>query len=374
MYRLLSKIYKEIRPWIIASCTFLFWCVPVLSVRFSSEILGGAFLCIAICRILDTDKKKIWNHLIIGSLMGLSFITRFQMGLCILGIFIWALTMNRYSFKICSVWIIGIFFSLIILLLCDFHVYDEWVFTPWSYFKSNLIEGVSSDFGVKPFYHYFHQLVLKLSPPIGLALILCLFISLFKRKFHLFNVVIWSLLVTHMVIPHKELRFIYPLIFLSPWLILEAYIFIRKWKYARLILIPIAVVNLFIIIPALAAPAGEGQIRMIRLLEEKNENKNKPLILNFTPKNNPLDPLGGLYANFYIESPVEYKEVDLLNDMGYKDKIFPGEFFVLSEKDFERLNAENWNVIDYNLQPWLHPFYRIYRGRKFRLLLLISPK
>ena len=119
-----------------------------------------------------------------------------------------------------SIWLIfcGNFFILIFSLLIavcigvisDIWFYGEWVFTPWNYLYFNLVLGKASEFGTNPWWYYFYLFFIKVIPPISILLLLFFIMGAIRNKYSVLLWIIVPFFVIHMLIGHKEMRFLFP--------------------------------------------------------------------------------------------------------------------------------------------------------------------
>lgn len=185
----------------------LIWFIPFINARTSSENFSLIFFFIGLDLFLRDGKKFLS-----GVFLGLSFISRFQMGLFILPLFLHRLV---YKKRWEGLVILGVLVSIGLGTLIDFWGYGEWVFTPWRYFLVNLVEGKSATFGVSPWWFYFSEIFIKSDGVVAIILILATFsgwIKDYKNPLSFMGIFYFSV---HLILPHKELRFLTPLFFLS---------------------------------------------------------------------------------------------------------------------------------------------------------------
>jgi phosphatidylinositol glycan class B len=84
--------------------------------------------------------------------------------------------------------------------------YQEWVFVPWTFIKTNIFQSIAIFYGAHPFHWYLSQ---------GLPLMLLTFLPLTLLGFSsstaaLKHIVIWVVCV-YSLLSHKEFRFLYPI-------------------------------------------------------------------------------------------------------------------------------------------------------------------
>ncbi|HZV70375.1 MAG TPA: hypothetical protein VFG10_12555 [Saprospiraceae bacterium] len=197
-------------------CFFL-WFIPAISVRFSSENYGGLTFLLALYSILngldDTRKKKIINLVFGGLLLGFSFYFRFQMAFAILGLGIWLIFMKKLKWFDLGLIIFSGIISVFISTIVDYFFYEKWLCTPWNYFKENIIADRASDFGVSPWWNYFKLFFETAFPPMSVVLLIFFFIGLFKKSKHVLTWCIIPFIIGHMMVGHKEMRFMFPMVF-----------------------------------------------------------------------------------------------------------------------------------------------------------------
>ena len=197
------------------------WFQPLVQFRFTSENLGGLLLAAAIPFVvrLVAEEDSRNQSMAAGLLLGLSFVFRFQMAFAIVGLLAWVVLKSRGGWRPAA----GLCMSMAVVVaaatLVDRWFYGQWVFTPWNYFRVNLLEGVASTFGTEPWYWYLAGLPLWMAPPLGVVLTLAFLVPLFRRPT---NVWVWpaaAFFLGHTIIGHKELRFLLPLIYVAPVLL-----------------------------------------------------------------------------------------------------------------------------------------------------------
>ncbi|MEK6626726.1 MAG: hypothetical protein AABY86_17290 [Bdellovibrionota bacterium] len=179
----------------------------------------------------------------------MSFLCRFQMGIPILAGNLWKLIRERKWKES----ILHSTFLIIVILLgvvVDRWGYGEWTFTPFAYLKYNIFESRASEFGTSPFWFYFYAPIVKGGPPLALLLGLGSVLYWKQNIKGFWSIVSLSFLLIHLVIPHKELRFLTFLYILAPYFLSQAVIGTGRgqrvlWKLAILTNIIISFKTLF---------------------------------------------------------------------------------------------------------------------------------
>ena len=191
------------------------WFAPLFMFRFTSENLAGLAL-VAALPLLEARTRNRTSEWWVGGLLGLSFVFRFQMAFSIVALLLWVTIYRPRGLRDAAR--IGAVAAIVVgaSSLVDAWFYGEWVFTPWLYVRANLLEGMASSFGTSPVYSYFIGAPLLMAPPLSLVLLVLVGAGL---AFHRQSVWTWAFaafLVGHMLIPHKEVRFLLPLLYLVP--------------------------------------------------------------------------------------------------------------------------------------------------------------
>ena len=203
-----------------------FWYMPYLGVRFSSETWSAILLLIVVW--LSSKKERFQKHaLTIGLLVGFSFFIRFQMAFAFAGWVLWLLLVLKpgKSFWKCT---LGVIIAAVVCTLSDTWFYGEFVISPWQYFKFNILYDVASSFGVSPWYWYFTAFIDYQGRVAGfISAIIIIYFVIKNPK----NQMVWLMVpfvFFHCIVPHKELRFLFPLAFFIPFIIAQAVT--NQWK------------------------------------------------------------------------------------------------------------------------------------------------
>ncbi|GAA4450985.1 hypothetical protein [Rurimicrobium arvi] len=201
----------------------LLWFLPYLDVRFSSENMAGiAFVsALLVLPVLSEDRPvdaPLRKWVITGLLLAFSFFFRFQMAFAIIGLLVWILLKGRPLKRAIAGLCLGALLGIGINLFADYSFYGHWVLTPYNYFHANIVQDAASDYGVNPWYDYVLMFIGTAAPPLSIVL-LCLFATgMVKNFFKPMVFVMIPFLLGHMSVPHKELRFLFPV--LLPFLII----------------------------------------------------------------------------------------------------------------------------------------------------------
>ena len=199
-----------------------FWFMPYLHVRFSSENWSSIFFWFAFYLMMKNSTNKLTSLILSGISLALAFQFRFQIGFCILGLFLWIWIVNN-KFRIKKNIIIPASLMVLFIILITYYVdawfYGERVLPAFRYFDINIIQEKAKEFGDDHFFVYFFYGAEGFILPFG---IITLLIILSFFYFHKKHPICWALLpfiVAHLLLSHKEIRFMFPIINALPIII-----------------------------------------------------------------------------------------------------------------------------------------------------------
>ncbi len=217
---------------IILYLSTVLWFLPYIHARFSSENWSAIFFFAGLSLLMlmlkpANDLLKIKNSflslLFCGILIGLSFVVRVQSGFMILGLGLWLLIYRKLTIRDLSVLFTGIALSFFTGVLTDRWLYGKWVFTAFNYFHVNIIIGKASDWGTSPWWDYFVTIVENNIPPFGILILAGIFIFFFRFYKHPLTWISVPFLLAHIINPHKEIRFLFPLVNALPVIAVTAF-------------------------------------------------------------------------------------------------------------------------------------------------------
>jgi len=192
----------------------LFGFLPYLFVRTSSETFSAGFFALGLAAALGA--KTAPRLALAGLLCGLAFESRYQTGLMGLGLFAWLAVMARVRLAGLAMFIGGGLLALAIGALADHWGYGAWVFPPLGYVDVNLVQGVAAhQFGREPVYAYLYLLPAQIFFAITLVLMAGMVVMWLRNARHAVTWATLPFVLAHLLIAHKEARFLFPLAILA---------------------------------------------------------------------------------------------------------------------------------------------------------------
>lgn len=333
----------------------MFMLFPVVynAVRFSSENWSGILFALGFTSyFLEKDQfKKI---LFTGLGLGFAFLFRYQVGFMIFGFALWLLFIQKESFKQL------LFLGLIILsciglgVLLDRLYYGEWTWSVYNYFEQNILNDRVSGFGVYPWWWYLSEAFIRLIPPFSLLFLVGFGYLLIKKHKHPVLWVIFPFLIIHFIIGHKEVRFLFSMLYFLPFVgmmgveffksIIEKYQ-LKKAYYSWLNYLFFTVYGLMLII-IMFKPADPT----ISLYSKLYHSTNKPATLYFVNEN-PYHRVLDIY--FYKRQNLTVKKLDSWDELTINQD--EAVFLAYTNKD----NVENeleGEVIYTSFPSWIKVF------------------
>lgn len=296
------------------------WFVPYLSVRFSSENMAGwSFLAGALLLLQSVEnqnfRSKNLNLLLAGFLLGISFFFRYQMGFALLGVGAWVI-FNREKIAPKSE-VVQSFAALLagaalaggLGTLADAWLYGKPALTAYNYFKINIIENKAAAWGGAPWWFYFVQGLLYAAPPISLVWLCGVVAGLWRDRGEFLAWAFVPFLAAHMAVDHKELRFMFPMVFpLLIWSAQGLQVFEAKYrakKWPRALLRITVGLNLCLLAARCLLPAQEA-VPYLHFLYNYAGREPRTLF----SKEKSVYNLAGLEARFYHSPHLQNIVVD----------------------------------------------------------------
>lgn len=216
----MRRAYAAWLPWV----GFL----PYLFARTSSETASGACLALAVALAWDTRAFAWREAAACGALLGLAFEARFQSAFAAVGLVAWLIAVRRVSAARLGALVLAGLGVVAASALVDRWGYGAWVFPPYAYVYENLVKGVASSFGRDPFWAYPVLVVVNVFAPLAIACVGAVGLAAVRFPRHVTTFVVVPFVVGHSLVAHKEERFLFPLVFLAPVLLVLAYVSRRE--------------------------------------------------------------------------------------------------------------------------------------------------
>jgi hypothetical protein len=200
----------------IASLAF-FYLVPSLAARTSGENLSQAFLAWALLSFigaLETNYPRRGYFVFAFSLAaGAAFLCRYQTAVVPLAMIAWLAVQKRdLGWRDLSIGVAGVAVILGLSTLIDRWGYGFWSAPYIQYFRWNILLGKAASFGVSPWWRYIEAMRWQILPPLGYLLILGVVLGVVFAWRHVVAWMVAAFVVSHCVIAHKELRFLFPML------------------------------------------------------------------------------------------------------------------------------------------------------------------
>jgi phosphatidylinositol glycan class B len=242
------------------------WFLPFCNARFSSESLSSTTFLLAVYLLLRSLEQQTNSNrlrlLASGALLGFSFFFRFQMGIAIAGLGLWLLVVQRLPWRSVGLLAVSFLTAIGLCILIDHWFYGDWVLTPLNYFSVNLVGGAAADFGVSPWWQYLTWFLTKAIFPISAFLLVFFVFGLLKKPCDVFVFIFVPFLAAHLLIAHKELRFLFPMTY--PFLVIVCYGIddlaskirfrpVVRWTLAGLVVINCCILAYVTFVPRLRA-------------------------------------------------------------------------------------------------------------------------
>ncbi len=207
------------QQWFILISIFS-WLAVFNAIRYSSENISAKLFLIGFCLLFQAESRQnLFRFIAIGFLIGMGFVARFQTGFMIVGLMAWLIFIKRIQLASWLLILSGIFLAIGTGVVIDHWFYGDWVFTPWRYFAANILQGKAASFSVDPWYMYLSIAGLV---PYGPLYILASIYFIIVRPKHAISWVMAPFIIGHLLVGHKELRFLTPLLSFMPFVILDS--------------------------------------------------------------------------------------------------------------------------------------------------------
>ena len=222
LYLLGSALPSDTRtPYVRWGCAAVAccWFLPSMVVRHSSEAFALIFLVpsLALWHRIEAGEAPVSRYaLLAGVLAGLSFLSRYQMGLFFAAFWICSLVSckreRRQAWSIHGLFLAGAACSLTLGFVIDWWGYGRPTATPWNYFYWQVVLDTASAFGRRPWYWYLPNVTLFTLNPLLFPWLVYTAVVCWREPFYRSMTAGMAVfVVVHSITPHKELRFLLPM-------------------------------------------------------------------------------------------------------------------------------------------------------------------
>jgi hypothetical protein len=191
---------------VVATAFSLMGLAIYLSPRAMGETLSALPITLALARAVRAESRSPSDVLVIGALLALGVALRLQNGLfCLFVLGLLFRTQRRAALQLLGVLVLG----ALLYGAIDWLTWGKPFHSALTYLRFNLIEGKSSAFGTHHFFLYFQALFTAE----GLTIVPLIVLSVFGfKQARAIPLMALGFVLVHSLIPHKELRFIFPAI------------------------------------------------------------------------------------------------------------------------------------------------------------------
>jgi len=324
------------------------WFVPVIHSRASSESLSASLILIGFSYLYKSlNRECLIKSFISGLLFGAAYLVKAQLSLVVAFLWFWLVFSHPKFWKTYITISLAIIFSIFLGILFDYWGYGEWTFSTWNYFQVNILQDRVSGFGIDPWWKYFKFSLMKGVPPLSIAFMAAYFLYWWKNPK---SPVFWMtapFFLIHCLIGHKELRFIFFVVLLAPFVLVK--ILDEYQKLDSKIVKIFVYLNLIILVPV-GLKSANSSIRFFKYISKEK-------VQSFYAHNENPYQMVGLKMNFYHPKGLDIKI--------FKEdpKVYNGKYFFRSgQKYFELSNNKNCRLeylsypkfaLNFNIGNWI---------------------
>ncbi len=332
--------------WFLGASYFL-WFLPYINVRFSSESWSGLFFLLSVALVqYSWDQKKIFKHILIGLVIGLAILFRFQALSLAFGLLSWCFFVGKIKGKPFLLVITSLLAIIFIGILIDSWFYQKLTFSLYNYVEINVLKDAASFFGRFPWYYILLYIIKAPTYPIGVLLLSSIVVLAYCN---LKSIYIWCIspfLLIHFLSPHKELRFLFPIANLSPIIIflavqhIEVLLLKLNQYILRLTTCFLLLINTIGLIIICTKSTRNGDTEIADYLYHKFPNQKVNLITSY--ESNPFNPYMGFKTNFYKNGKTEISDITSFWDPELNNKIKKGyvNLLVISKLEYTGVETQ----------------------------------
>ena len=196
------------------------------AIRFSSETVSAIFFMLGFSLLFyrNINKHALYCFMA-GACLGFSFITRYQIGLMIFGLFAWLIVYKEMKFSKFVILLLGFVLVGALGVYLDSLFYGKLTFTVWRYFEVNILQARVAAFGNSSCWTYLKVIFMF---PYGLLFVLSTLFFIIKCPKHVITWIMVPFIMVHFIIGHKEMRFLIPILGLMPFVVIYSFQLLEK--------------------------------------------------------------------------------------------------------------------------------------------------
>ncbi|MBZ4192660.1 hypothetical protein [Niabella beijingensis] len=373
------RFIRVVRPafkgkWLIAFVlmSFLIWYLPYLNVRFSSETWSGLFFLLGLSYVAGAEKLSRVQALFCGLLLGIAFLCRYQVAIMIIGLLLWSVIIKKERISNILLVIAGCTFIAAIGVVMDYYFYGYWTLSVWNYYNMNIVHDRASAFGTTDSFSFLMQVIDAMTIPVGAVVLFTLLLIIIYRPRSFIVWIIMPFLVIHLIIPHKEVRFLFPLVNLTAYTIILGAQIIRertkninlrprqsevaKGVFAATIYVVI-LFNVACLTIAILSPPFYGRIAIANYIFNKYPKDN--IELTGLRRSNVFNPYSIITQSFYQMDNVHFHPIASYDSLTNVAPLSTRSFFIVQRGDLKNpkvldlLTAQNARPVKTIRPLWL---------------------
>lgn len=344
---------------------WLLWFMPMLA-RFSAENFSACLLIILY--VLCQNKNSKWYYVAITA--ALLICVRYQAVVIVICLWLHTLIADK---KINYTLPFAFLLANAIDLASAFFLYHKLTLPLYNY-ANMTISGTGPNFGEQPFSYYITEIFSSAGYPIGALIIVALFFYLISKPKHLLSCIVFVYLTIHVIMPHKELRFLFPLLLLLPFMILhllKALYQVLNKKICTAIICMLIFYSTVLLVCNSFLPACSP----VALIKNIN-GLSMPQHLLHLPYCNPYNPFESLPMRFYYNSGVQKIKINSIDEIPGYAKSY--STISLSQSAYQSnatvLNALGFVPYTYAYPPQIIKFSSAFGLTSDNNLMLLSRK
>lgn len=251
---------------LFVALSWFLWFLPYQHVRFASETWSGLLFVLGLSTVLSRSGSAR-SMLTVGLCFGLSMLVKPAMGIACMSVCLWWVLGSVDRRRLSVLLIAGLLLALTAGSVIDAWFYKGFYPVLGNYARMAITGDGPRTFEAYPWYSYLPWTIKYALWPIGALLVTALLWSSYRAPRSLLVLCIWPYLIALSIIPHKELRFLFPLADLSPLLLVLALQALGESALARMmtrpvVLVPLIAINACGLLVSATTAAGSGRTRL----------------------------------------------------------------------------------------------------------------